>query len=122
MSASSKHSLLLLGHGSSKHPESSRSVRMHAEVLRQRDCFDDVHVAFLKEEPLVQDALALIDSEKITIVPDFLAEGYFTRQVIPGLLNLDALPDTVRYCDPVGTNPQMQRLISFCSITLPKKE
>jgi len=111
MSASSKHSLLLLGHGSSKHPESSRSVRMHAEVLSQRDCFDEVHVAFLKEEPLIQDALALIDSEKITIVPDFLAEGYFTRQVIPGLLNLEGLPDTVRYCDPVGTHPLMAKLI-----------
>jgi sirohydrochlorin cobaltochelatase len=111
MSASSKHSLLLLGHGSSKHPESSRSVRMHAEVLLQRDCFDEVHVAFLKEEPLIQDAWALIDSEKITIVPDFLAEGYFTRQVIPELLNLKNLPDGVTYCDPVGTHPLMGKLI-----------
>lgn len=111
MSSPSKHALLLLGHGSSKHPDSSRSVRMHAEAMRERDCFDEVHVAFLKEEPLIQDALDLIDSEKITIVPDFLAEGYFTRQVIPGLLNLETVRDTVRYCDPVGTHPLMQPLI-----------
>ena len=84
---------------------------MHAEAVRQRDCFDEVYVAFLKEEPLIQDALESIDSEKITIVPDFLADGYFTRQVIPGLLNLEALPDTVRYCDPVGTHPLMAKLI-----------
>lgn len=84
---------------------------MHAEVLRQRGCFDEVHVAFLKEEPFVQDALVLIDSEKITIVPDFLAEGYFTRQVIPSLLDLENLPDSVTYCDPVGTHPLMAQLI-----------
>jgi sirohydrochlorin cobaltochelatase len=65
----------------------------------------------LKEEPLVQDALALIDSEKITIVPDFLAEGYFTRQVIPYLLNLKNLPDGVTYCDPVGSHPLIAKLI-----------
>ena len=111
MSFSSKHVLLLLGHGSSKHPESSRSVRMHADLLSQRGCFDEVYVAFLKEEPFIQDALALIDAEKITIVPDFLAEGYFTRHVIPRLLDLKSQPDTVRYCDPVGMHPRVVKWI-----------
>ncbi len=104
--------LLLLGHGSSKHPDSSRSCRMHAEVLRDRGEFSEVHCAFLKEEPWVAEALGKIHSEHIVIVPDFLAEGYFTRQVIPGLLKLDSLPDTVRYCEPVGTHPMMQELIA----------
>lgn len=111
MSKLSKTALLLLGHGSSKHPDSSRSVRKHAELLHQRDCFDEVHVAFLKEEPFVKDALALIDSEEVRILPDFLAEGYLTQQVIPKLLKLDEVADAVRYCAPVGTHPMMQELI-----------
>jgi sirohydrochlorin cobaltochelatase len=85
---------------------------MHAEVLRERGQFCEVHCAFLKEEPWVADALEKIHSEDVVIVPDFLAEGYFTRQVIPGLLKLDTLPDTVRYCAPVGTHPMMQELIA----------
>lgn len=85
---------------------------MHAEVMRAGGLFADVHCAFLKEEPFVADALDQIISEHIVIVPDFLAEGYFTRQVIPQLLDLDSLPDTVRYCAPVGTHPMMQELIA----------
>jgi len=84
---------------------------MHADLLREGGHFSEVHCAFLKEEPLIEDALEKIKSEKITIVPDFLAEGYFTRQVIPQLLKLDSLPDTVSYCSPVGTHPMMQELI-----------
>ena len=84
---------------------------MHADLLREGGHFSEVHCAFLKEEPLIEDALEKIKSEKITIVPDFLAEGYFTRQVIPQLLKLDSLPDTVSYCPPVGTHPMMQKLI-----------
>ncbi len=84
---------------------------MHAEVLRERGCFHEVRCAFLKEEPRIEHVLAGIDSDHITIVPDFLAEGYFTRQVIPDLLNLDSLPETIRYCDPVGVHPWMSELI-----------
>ena len=78
--------LLLLGHGSSKHPDSSRSVREHAELLSQADCFTEVRCAFLKEEPFIEHALDGVDDEQVIIVPDFLAEGYFTRQVVPAKL------------------------------------
>ena len=106
-----KTTLLLLGHGSSKHPDSSSSVRRHAEILRQRGDFAEVHIAFLKEEPFMQDALADLKYERLAIVPDFLAEGYFTKQVIPALLGVDDLPDTAYYCNPVGAHPMMQELI-----------
>lgn len=106
-----KTTLLLLGHGSSKHPDSSSSVRRHAEILRQRGDFTEVHIAFLKEEPFMQDALGDLKYERLAIVPDFLAEGYFTKQVIPDLLGVATLPDAARYCDPVGTHPMMQELI-----------
>ena len=78
--------LILLGHGSSKHPDSSRSVREHAEILSQTDCFAEVRCAFLKEEPLIENALDGVGEEQVIIVPDFLAEGYFTRQVVPAKL------------------------------------
>ena len=106
-----KVTLLLLGHGSSKHPGSSRSVRQHAEILRQRGCFSEVRIAFLKEEPFIQDALDDLETERLAIVPDFLAEGYFTKQVIPELLGIEQLPESSHYHDPVGTHPMMQVLI-----------
>ena len=103
--------LLVLGHGSSKHQDSSASVRMHAEALSKSGDFSEVHCAFLKEDPFIEDAFDKIMSENICIVPDFLAEGYFTRQVIPAKLNLKAQAKCIRYAPPVGTHPLMSELM-----------
>ncbi len=90
---------------------------MHADLLRERGNFQSVDVAFLKEEPRLENVAAqltcLPDEEvgNLTIVPDFLAEGYFTLQVIPSMLRMDTLPDSVRYISPVGTHAMMQDLI-----------
>ncbi|MFK7909620.1 MAG: CbiX/SirB N-terminal domain-containing protein [Akkermansiaceae bacterium] len=103
--------LLILGHGSSKHPDSSQSVRSHAELLAEKSNFAEVRVAFLKEEPFIDDCLKGIDSDRVIIVPDFLAEGYFTRQVIPKKLGSIGRNENVIYCPPVGTHPMMASVI-----------
>lgn len=104
--------LLVLGHGSSKHPDSSQSVRMHAETLGSSGRYKQVQCAFLKEEPFIDaELLAGLNAETVCIVPDFLAEGYFTRQVIPVKLKLAEQGGQVRYCPPVGTHPLMVELM-----------
>lgn len=103
--------LILLGHGSSKHPDSSLSVRKHAEILSKSGHFSDVSCAFLKEEPLVEHALDDVEDERVVIVPDFLAEGYFTRQVIPSKLGAKLLLANISSTPPVGTHPMMVDLI-----------
>ena len=104
--------LLLLGHGSSKHPDSSRSVREHAEILSQTDCFAEVRCAFLKEEPLIENDLDGVGEEQVIIVPDFLAEGYFTRQVVPAKLGDKLRSANICCTPPVGTHPMMAEIIN----------
>jgi len=104
--------LLLLGHGSSKHSDSSKSVRKHAEEVRRQNIFLEVHTAFLKEDMLVENALDEIGDEDVIIVLDFLAEGYFTKQVIPKLLKLATRPETIYFSQPVGLNPVMANLLA----------
>ena len=104
--------LLLLGPGSSKHPDSSRSVREHAEILSQTDCFAEVRCAFLKEEPLIENALDGVGEEQVIIVPDFLAEGYFTRQVVPAKLGDKLRSANICCTPPVGTHPMMAEIIN----------
>ena len=104
--------LILLGHGSSKHPDSSRSVREHAEILSQTDCFAEVRCAFLKEEPLIENALDGAGEEQVIIVPDFLAEGYFTRQVVPAKLGDKLRSANICCTPPVGTHPMMAEIIN----------
>ncbi|HET8654833.1 MAG TPA: CbiX/SirB N-terminal domain-containing protein, partial [Longimicrobiaceae bacterium] len=64
-------------------------------------------------EPSLRDALALMESDEVVVVPLFLAEGYFTREVVPRELGLDRPPAgmRVRYCPPVGVHPRMAELI-----------
>jgi sirohydrochlorin cobaltochelatase len=108
--------LLIVGHGSTENPDSSTPYFDHAAEIRKRNLFAEVHVCFWKEEPSMREALLMIDSPEVYIVPDFISEGYFTQDVIPRELQLDGattLRDgkTLHYCLPVGVHPSMTGLI-----------
>ena len=104
--------LLLLGHGSTLNADSSAPTYQHAEEIRQRDLFAEVHVAFWKEEPNFRQALRQTQQRQVYVVPNFISSGYFTEQVIPRELGLDG-PVTrqggqdIFYCQPVGLHPEM---------------
>ena len=108
--------LLIVGHGSTQNPDSSTPYFEHAEEIRSRGLFAEVHCCFWKEEPSMRDAIHLIDSDEVYVVPDFISEGYFTQEVIPRELRLTG-PTTVRdgktfhYCLPVGIHPSMTGLL-----------
>ncbi|MGC6467647.1 MAG: CbiX/SirB N-terminal domain-containing protein [Akkermansiaceae bacterium] len=111
-----KSALLIVGHGSTENPDSSTPYFDHAREIRQRGLFGEVHCCFWKEEPSMREALYLIDAEEIYVVPDFISEGYFTRDVIPRELELTGPTThvhgkTIHYCDPVGIHPSMTSLI-----------
>lgn len=108
--------LLIVGHGSTENPDSSTPYFDHAAEIRKRGLFAEVHCCFWKEEPSMREALYMIDAEEVYIVPDFISEGYFTRDVIPRELELtgpttQVYGKTLHYCDPVGIHPSMTSLI-----------
>jgi sirohydrochlorin cobaltochelatase len=108
--------LLIVGHGSTQNPDSSTPYFEHAEEIRSRGLFAEVHCCFWKEEPSMREAFHLLDSDEVYVVPDFISEGYFTQEVIPRELKLTG-PTTViagktfHYCLPVGVHPSMTDLI-----------
>ena len=104
--------LLLLGHGSTLNADSSAPTYQHAEEIRRRNIFAEVHVAFWKEEPNFRQALRQTRRRQVYVTPNFISSGYFTEQIIPRELGL-AGPVThqddrdIFYCPPVGLNPAM---------------
>ena len=104
--------LLLLGHGSTLNADSSAPTYQHAEEIRRRGVFAEVHVAFWKEEPNFRQALRQTRRRQVYVVPNFISSGYFTEQIIPRELGLTG-PVTrlgkqdIFYCQPVGLNPEM---------------
>ncbi|MEO5715567.1 MAG: CbiX/SirB N-terminal domain-containing protein [Luteolibacter sp.] len=108
--------LLIVGHGSTENPDSSTPYFEHADEIRRRGLFAEVHCCFWKEEPSMREAFYLIDSPEVYVVPDFISEGYFTQDVIPRELGLTGPTTEVRgktfhYCLPVGVHPSMTGLI-----------
>ena len=104
--------LLLLGHGSTLNGDSSAPTWQHAEEIRRRNIFGEVHAGFWKEEPNFRQALRQTRLPRVYVVPNFISSGYFTEQIIPRELGL-AGPVTrigdqeVVYCKPVGLHPSM---------------
>jgi sirohydrochlorin cobaltochelatase len=108
--------LFIAGHGSTENPDSSVPYFDHADEIRRRGLFAEVHCIFWKEEPSFREAWYLTDCEEIYVVPDFISEGYFTQDVIPRELELagpttDVRGKTMHYCAPVGIHPSMTQLL-----------
>lgn len=112
--------LLIVGHGSTVNPDSSRPTWSHAREIRRRGIFADVRCAFWKEEPSLRDARFLFTGgaiNEVLVVPNFISEGYFTQTVIPRELELKG-PVTRRgdgqvwkYGEPVGSHPIVTELL-----------
>ena len=129
----SSQALVVVAHGSHLNPESSTPTYRHADTIRETGVFDEVKTAFWKEEPHFREVLRTVESEEVYVVPLFISEGYFTEQVIPRELRLEAwdveqwgsdgtsathttlrAADTgqrVHYCGPVGTHDAMTDVI-----------
>lgn len=112
--------LLIVGHGSTVNPDSSRPSLEHAAEIRRRGLFAEVQCCFWKEEPSLRDALFLFQNPPIRdvfVVPNFISEGYFTQMVIPRELELSGREteridgQVWKYCEPVGNHAGVTELL-----------
>lgn len=104
--------LVIVGHGSTLNPDSSAPTYEHAQAIREKGVFAEVHTCFWKEEPSLREVLRMVESDTVYVVPNFISEGYFTQTVIPRELELTGPvtqrgTKTVYYCPPVGSHPGM---------------
>ncbi|MDE2669344.1 MAG: cobalamin biosynthesis protein CbiX [Chloroflexota bacterium] len=108
--------LVLAGHGSHLNARSSEAVRAHARALAGDGSWDEVLVAFWKEEPSLSRALDSCAASEVTVVPVFMSEGYFTGEVIPAEMGLDGPVTrregrTIRCTRPVGAHPALAGIV-----------
>lgn len=116
MKCRSDSALVIVGHGSTLNPDSSDPTYQHADTIRERGVFGEVACAFWKEEPGMREVMHMLESTEVYVVPNFISEGYFSREVIPRELQLQGAVTVrdgkvIRYCDPVGIHPSMTRLL-----------
>lgn len=109
--------IILAGHGSAKNPNTRKPICACIQALRKDGVYDQLHCALWQEEPHFSIALDRMTCDDITVVPFFISDGYYTREVIPREMGLSgsvtALPDgrTVRYTEAIGQHPRFAELI-----------
>jgi len=115
--------LVLIGHGSTVSAESAAPVYQHAAALRSRALFGQVHEAFWKQTPRLQEVVSGLAAQRIFLVPMFISAGYFSEEVIPQALGFSREQNgslnrvqqrggqTLYYCHPIGTHPGMTAIL-----------
>lgn len=109
--------IILVGHGSSRHPDSARPILALAQDLRTRGPWTEITAVFMKQEPRLDGALARVSAGRVTIVPVFAGKGYYTDVLIPRAMGL-AGPVTHRdgrilhLTAPVGCDPRIPGLMA----------
>src|SRR3954452_2873879 len=108
--------LVLAGHGSHITPSTAGVVWKHVDRLRAMGVADEVTAAFWKEMPSFHAVLDTLESDDITIVPLFTAQGYFTQTVIPMEMGLEGPITrrggrTIRYTRTLNEHPYLSTVV-----------
>jgi sirohydrochlorin cobaltochelatase len=114
---SGRTALVLLGHGTDLNKNSGGVIYLNAGRIRERGAYDLVEVGFLDQEPEIGEVVESVESENVVLIPVFIAEGWHTRETIPGDLGLTGEVTAregkmIFYGAPVGTHPSMANLIA----------
>ena len=115
--------LAVIGHGTERNSKSAKATRDHAARIRERGRFAAVEALFMDQEPFVENVCERFDTQGIVAVPLFIADGFHTREEIPGLLGLAGeFPDyenpstvegrEIHYAGAVGTDPSFAGVIA----------
>ncbi|MBC7951654.1 MAG: hypothetical protein H7Z12_07540 [Rhodospirillaceae bacterium] len=109
--------IVLIGHGSARHPESAEPIHTLAADLKARGPWTEVAAVFMKQAPRLDQALALVQAKRVVIVPVFAGKGYYTDTLIPREIGLSG-PVTHRdgreliYTEPAGCDPRIPGLMA----------
>jgi sirohydrochlorin cobaltochelatase len=101
--------LLVVGHGTVRHPDSGVTARRDAARIAASEEFCDVAVAFLDEPPGVGEVLVGLEASRCVAVGLFIDRGEHGENDIPRLLAANG--HGVVYAGPVGSDPRMTDLL-----------
>jgi sirohydrochlorin cobaltochelatase len=101
--------LLIVGHGTERHPDSGATARRHAAQIAAQEMFAEVAIGFLDERPLVPEALDALRAPQFVAVGLFVDAGEHGEEDIPALLA--PAGERAVYAGPIGPDPLVTDLI-----------
>lgn len=120
-------SLVIVGHGTAKEPNSAAAIHGQADAIRRLGLFAEVHASFLEQEPFISRWRELTRCRDLAVVPFFISNGPHCLEDIPEQLGLRIDPpldeslsvsgphqiDDRRlwYTGAIGTEPHMADVV-----------
>jgi sirohydrochlorin ferrochelatase len=101
--------VLIIAHGSAKHPQSREAAESFANRLRQCLKTGPVRTAYLEEAPFAEDAVAALSARSV-VISFFAGKGSHGGQDVPEIL-ADAGKTYVPVVGPVGADRKIADLI-----------
>jgi sirohydrochlorin cobaltochelatase len=101
--------LLIVGHGTERHPDSGASARRHAAQIAARRRFAEVAVGFLDEAPRVPQTLRRLSVPHCVAVGLFVDAGEHGEEDIPALLA--PAGGRAAYAGALGPDPLITEII-----------
>ncbi|MFC6614798.1 CbiX/SirB N-terminal domain-containing protein [Halopenitus salinus] len=97
--------IAIVAFGSSSKPHHRRTAEFHAERLRERSGYGQVHISYLVQNPAVECARYAIEKSRAVAVPLFVTRSPATEERIPAALELDR--GGLEYAPPLGSHPRV---------------
>lgn len=101
--------LLIVGHGTERHPDSGGTALAHAARIAAQGTFAEVAVGFLDEPPHLPEALGRLRAERCVAIGLFVDAGEHGEEDVPALLA--PAGDRAVYAGPIGPDPLVSDLI-----------
>jgi sirohydrochlorin cobaltochelatase len=88
--------VVVVGHGTPKHPGSRDTTFAVVERLRDENVADEVEAAFLDDEPRIATAIEKCRSVNLVVVPNFIAQGEHATGDVPEAVSKAAATRTIQ--------------------------
>ncbi len=107
-----KAALVLVGHGTERHPDSGAVTEALARTLGPHWEGGPVLPAFLDQEPRVERQLEAWKDGPVVVVPFFMSEGWHAGHTLPRSLGGgEGAGPPIHYARAVGTHPALPEII-----------
>ena len=103
--------LALVGHGTSRHPESRTATLQLADILARRRVARDVIAAFLDDEPGIESLPNLASQSNLIVVPFLIGGSTHVEKDLPRRLIASDPERRVIVDQAVGTYPELVELV-----------
>lgn len=105
-------SVLLIGHGTTRDPDSSATTRQLASRISEAYPDVEVRAAFIDQEPRIVSAIRSLGADRLVVLPYLLGGGGHELEDVPRLIRDAGFRGELVILDAIGSAPDLPMMIA----------